>query len=102
VERSLSDVQQRLLLTTLAGLAMFAIAALAAYLLAERVNFVLSRPIAELARRVQRFGDAPDAESPPIRTAPDELGDLVRAFGDMMTRVRASSEELRSANEALR
>jgi PAS domain S-box-containing protein len=102
VERSLSDVQQRLLLTTAAGLAMFAIAALAAYLLAERVNAAISRPIGELAHRVHRFGDAPSAELPPIRTAPDELGELVTAFGDMMTRVRASSEELRSANEALR
>jgi PAS domain S-box-containing protein len=102
VERSLSDLQQRLWLTSVAGVAMFAVAALAAYLLARRVNTVISRPIGELAQAVQRFGDTSDTALPAIRTAPDELGDLVRAFGEMTTRVRSSSEALRRSNEALR
>ena len=102
VERNLSDLQRRVLLTALAGSAMFAIAALAAFLLAQRLNAGISRPIGDLAHLVQRFGDTPDAELPAIRTAPDELGKLVRAFADMMTRVRTSSEALRSSNEALR
>lgn len=102
VERSLTNLQRRLLLTTLLGLAMFAIAALIAYLLAQRVNAAISRPIADLAGFVQRFGDRPDAELPDIRTAPDELGELVKAFGEMTTRVRTSNEALRGSNEALR
>jgi PAS domain S-box-containing protein len=102
VERSLSDLRRRLLLTAIAGVAMFAIAALAAYLLAQRINAAISRPIGDLAHLVQRFGDSPDAELPAIRTAPDELGKLVGSFGEMMTRVRSSSEALRSSNEALR
>ena len=102
VERSLANLQQRLLLTTLVGLAMFAIAALAAYLLAQRVNAAISRPIRDLAHHVRRFGDTPDAVLPAIRTAPDELGELVRAFGEMTTRIQTSSEALRSSNDALR
>lgn len=102
VERNLSDLQQRLALTGLAAVAIFPIAALAAFFLAQRLNAGISQPIRDLAHLVQRFGDTPDAELPAIRTAPDELGKLVAAFADMMTRVRTSSEALRSSNEALR
>ena len=102
VERSLSDLQQRLLLTVLAGFAMLAIAAPAAYLLAQRVNAGISRPISDLASFVRTFGNQHDAELPAIRTAPDELGHLVTAFGDMVRRVRTAGDELRSSNEALR
>jgi PAS domain S-box-containing protein len=102
VERNLSDLRGRLLLTALAGLAMFGLAALAAYLLAQRINTAISRPIGDLAHFVRRFGDAHDAELPPIRTAPDELGQLVTAFGEMVTRVRGAGDELRHSNEELR
>ena len=102
VERNLSDLQRRLILTGLAGLVMFALAALAAYLLAQRVNAAISRPIGDLANFVRRFGDTPDATLPTINTAPDELGQLVTAFGDMVTRVQTASDELRQSNEALR
>ncbi|MGC4081548.1 MAG: ATP-binding protein [Vicinamibacterales bacterium] len=102
VERRLADLQQRLLLMASAGLAMFAIAALAAFLLAHRINAAIARPIRELVDRVQRFGDTRDVSLPTIRTAPDELGELVKAFGEMTTRVRNSSDELRRSNEALR
>lgn len=102
VERNLSDLRQRLLLTGLAGMAMFAFAALAAYLLAQRIHTAISRPIADLASSVRRFGDRPHTDLPAIRTAPDELGALVAAFGDMVTRVRSAGDELRRSNEALR
>jgi PAS domain S-box-containing protein len=102
VERNLADLQQRLLLTGLASLLMFGLAALAAYLLAQRVNAAISRPIADLANCVRRFGDTPDAELPTIHTAPDELGQLVTAFSEMVTRIQTASDELRHSNEALR
>jgi PAS domain S-box-containing protein len=102
VERNLSDLRQRLLLTVLAGLGMFAIAALAAYLLAQRVNAAISRPIGDLADFVRGFGDTEAAEMPSIRTAPDELGQLVTAFREMVMRVRTAGDQLRSSNEALR
>ena len=102
VERNLSDLRRRLLLTALAGLAMFGLAALAAYLLAQRINAAISRPIGDLAHFVRRFGDAHDDDLPPIRTAPDELGQLVTAFGEMVTRVRHAGDQLRHSNEELR
>ncbi len=101
VERSLSDLQRRLLITGLAGIVMFAVAALAAYLLAQRVNATISRPIADLADVVRRFGDTATTQLPDIRAAPDELGQLVTAFSEMVTRVRTASDDLRRTNEAL-
>jgi PAS domain S-box-containing protein len=101
VERNLSDLRRRLLLTGLAGSVMFGLAALAAYLLAQRVNTAISRPIGDLARFVRQFGDPHQAELPAIQTAPDELGELVTAFGEMVARVQNAGDALRSSNEAL-
>jgi PAS domain S-box-containing protein len=101
VERNLSDLQGRLVLTALAGLLTFGFAASAAYLLAQRVNTVISRPISTLAQFARDFGRTPQASPPAIRTSPDELGDLVAAFGDMVGRVRNANDELRRSNEEL-
>jgi PAS domain S-box-containing protein len=102
VERNLANLQQRLLLTGLASVLMFGLAAVAAYVLAQRVNVAISRPIGDLANFARRFGDTPDVDLPPIHTAPDELGQLVTAFGEMVTRVQTANDELRRSNDALR
>ena len=102
VERDLSDLRRRLLATGLAGLLMFALAASAAYVLAQRVNAAISRPISALAEYARAFGRAQSAAPPHIATAPDELGDLVASFGDMVTSVTRASADLRLSNEALR
>jgi signal transduction histidine kinase/ActR/RegA family two-component response regulator len=101
IERNTSDLRGRVLVTLLAGLIMFAIAASAAYLLAQRVNAGISRPIADLARFARSFGTSADPVSLTIKTAPDEMGELVGSFNDMVTRVRTASDELRQSNEAL-
>ena len=101
VERNLSDLRGRLVVTALAGLLMFAFAAWAAYLLAQRVNTVISHPISALAQFARTFGTSPDATLPAVRTSPDEVGALVAAFGDMVTRVRAANGELRQSNAEL-
>jgi PAS domain S-box-containing protein len=101
VERNLSDLQGRLLLTAFAGLLMFAFAASAAYVLAQRVNTVISRPISKLAQFARDFGKSTDATPLDVRTSPDELGELVAAFSDMVTRVRDANEDLRRSNDEL-
>jgi signal transduction histidine kinase/CheY-like chemotaxis protein len=91
------------MVTAFAGLLMFAFAASAAYLLAQRVNAGISRPITALAGYARAFGDDPQTtEPPPVRTSPDELGDLVTAFRDMVQRVQTANDDLRRSNEALR
>lgn len=101
VERDLSDLQGRLWVTSLAGLLMFGFAAFAAYILAQRVNTVISRPIATLAEYAKNFGRSPDASAPPIHSTPDELGELVTSFGDMVARVRSANDDLRRSNDEL-
>ena len=109
VERDLSDLRGRLLVTGIAGIMMFVFAASAAYLLARRVHGSISDPISALAKFAREYGDDPRKEPPALATAPDEVGDLVRSFNEMLTRVRranddvtAANRELKRSNEALR
>jgi PAS domain S-box-containing protein len=102
IERNLSDLTERLAFTSLAALGMFAIASLAAYVLANRLNIGISGPIAELAAFARQFGKSSNSvPTPPIQAGPDEVGDLVRAFMDMVGRIRNSATELRESNDAL-
>jgi PAS domain S-box-containing protein len=102
VERSLADLRGRLLLTVLAGAAMFLVAALAAYLLAERVHRASSAPVSDLARFARAFGDDPGQEVPAIATDPDEIGELVTAFAAMAARIRGTNDALRRQTTQLR
>ena len=102
VERRLSDLGRRLLLMAAIGLLMLLVAGAAAYLLAERVHAAISRPISQLAVTARAFGRDHDIEIPAIKAAPDEVGELVASFGDMVSHVRAASDESRISNEALR
>ena len=88
VERDLSDLRGRLLVTAIAGILMFVFAASMAYMLAQRVHATISGPISALAQFARAYGDDPRAEPPPLTTAPDEVGDLVRSFNEMLARVR--------------
>ena len=96
VERSLSDLGGRLLTTAAGGALMFVVAAWAAYLLAQRVNARISRPITSLAAYARGFGADSDAAPPRIDAGPDELGDLVAAFDGMVGRVRETEQRLRT------
>ena len=102
VERRLSDLRRRLLLTSFAGMGVLFGAAFTAYLLATRIHGAVSRPLGELAQAARRFGRDPTMDLPEIRTSPDEIGDMVSSFREMAARVRAANEELRQSNEALR
>ena len=102
VERDLSDLRGRLLVTGIAGILMFIFAATAAYLLAQRVHAVVSGPISALAQFARSYGDNPQAEPPTLTTAPDEVGDLVKSFNEMLTRVRTTSADVTAANRELK
>jgi signal transduction histidine kinase/CheY-like chemotaxis protein len=88
--------------TAIAGLLMFVFAASMAYMLAQRVHATTSGPIAALARFARGYGDDPRAEPPTLTTAPDEVGDLVRSFNEMLTRVRRANDDVTAANRELK
>ncbi|HZM96855.1 MAG TPA: ATP-binding protein [Vicinamibacterales bacterium] len=109
VERDLSDLRGRLLVTVIAGTLVLIFAASMAYMLAQRVHATTSGPISALAQFARGYGDDPTANPPALTTAPDEVGDLVRSFNEMLARVRranddatAANRELKRSNEALR
>jgi signal transduction histidine kinase/CheY-like chemotaxis protein len=102
VERDLSDLRRRLLVTGAAGILMFIFAATAAYLLAQRVHAGVSGPISTLAQFARGYGDNPHAEPPALTAGPDEVGDLVRSFNEMLMRVRTTSADVTAANRELK
>ncbi|HEX7087776.1 MAG TPA: ATP-binding protein, partial [Vicinamibacterales bacterium] len=94
VEHDAGDVWMRVGVALLAGLDLLVVAGLAALLLANRLHRAISGPIAQLAasaRAIQpgRAQDVPTPEPP----AEDEIGELVRAFGEMLRRVRDATAE---------
>jgi len=101
VERDLTDLRGRLLVTAIAGILMFVFAASMAYMLAQRVHATTSGPISALARFARGYGDDPRAEPPALTTAPDEVGDLVKSFHEMLTRVRRATDDVTTANREL-
>jgi signal transduction histidine kinase len=103
VERDLSDLSRRLWMTVLGGIGVFFAAGLGAFFVARRTHRAVVSPIVTLAAFARRFGADDQAETrpPPLRTAPDEVGDLVASFGEMVERVHAANEATRRANEEL-
>ncbi len=94
VERDAGNVWMRVGVALAAGLGLLVLAGLAALLLANRLHRAISGPIAQLAasaRAIQpgRAHDVPTPEPP----AEDEIGELVRAFGEMLRRVRDATAE---------
>jgi signal transduction histidine kinase len=93
VRRTLADMRDRIIATVAGGLAMMLLAGVLAFGLASRLQRIISRPIVQLADAARRIGGDATAALPHIEAAPDETGQLVRAFGDMMQRISAASAE---------
>lgn len=92
VERLLADLPRRVLLTAAAALFVLAAAAVLAFTLAQRLQSVISRPIIGLAKAA-RAVSADQYRIPTIDAPPDETGELVKAFADMVQRLAANSAE---------
>jgi PAS domain S-box-containing protein len=103
VERDLADLRTRIAVAGLAGLGMLVVAGTAALLLANRLNRTVSEPIARLAvaaRAIRPDDDHLDA--PAIVAGEDEIGDLVRAFSEMLRRVQAANVDRRESERRFR
>jgi signal transduction histidine kinase len=102
VDRDLSDLASRVMLSAAIGLGMLLVAAAVALALAHRLHPLISAPITQLAAAARRIGTDEDHALPDIKVLPDETGELVSAFRAMAERVRAASDRLVESNEALR
>jgi hypothetical protein len=81
---------------------MLLLAGTVALVLAHRLHRSVSTPITQLAAAARAI--QPDAERltlPDVRAAEDEIGDLVRAFMEMLRRVHEANARLVESNDRL-
>ena len=95
VARELSDLRGGVTATAGAGLMMLLVAALG---LAQRLQRLVSRPIGRTCACSPRIGREQPFEMPAIDAPPDETGELVHAFDDMMRRVGEANRRLVETN----
>ena len=103
VEGDLTELRTRVMVATVTGLVMLLVAGGVALAMAYRLHRAVSRPIASLAAAARTIGaDAQAPVLPALEAGEGEVGDLVRAFTEMLRRVREANARLVSSNERLR
>jgi len=89
-------IRRQVLLALLALLAAFAIA----YLLAARLQHLISDPVMALAGRMREVSKSKDYSLRVPRTANDEIGTLMDGFNTMLEQIQHQDAELHVAKEA--
>jgi signal transduction histidine kinase len=92
VERRLNEIWASIFAMAMTGLVMLSIAAAVTVWIAHRLHRSVSTPIMQLSAAVRSI----DPESlppslPPIQAGADEVGDLVRAFSELLRRLAEAS-----------
>jgi signal transduction histidine kinase/ActR/RegA family two-component response regulator len=75
--------------------AVFMILMLIAYLLAARLQRIISRPIGDLAKTIETISADNDFSSRAAAGTGDEIGDLIQGFNGMLTQLEERDEQLR-------
>ena len=102
VDRDWAALLQRLITAGSASLGILVIAGGVMLVVSSRLHRNISRPISELATAASRMGQDNEFKMPAIKSADDEVGQLVTAFRAMADRVRSINEDLSRSNTALR
>ncbi len=103
VERDLQELGTRMAIAGITGLGMVVLVGSVTLALANRLHRTVTRPITQLAsvaRSIQP--DAREVALPDITASDDEVGDLVRAFTDMLRRLHDGNARLVESNQMLR
>ena len=102
VELTWAALRTRLVTAGVTSFVVLLVAAGLMFVLSSRLHGRISGPIMQLAAAARRMGQAEDFQLPPIAADEDEVGDLVKAFGAMVGRVRTANQSLTASNDALR
>jgi len=94
VERDLSDLAHRLGMAAVVALIVLLGGGVLAFLLAQRLTRSISTPVTRLATAARHVGGDAGFPSLDIPASEDEIGDLVRAFQAMLTRIRNANDGL--------
>ncbi len=95
----LADLRQRIMARIGVLLALMAAAATCAFLLATRLQRLISEPILELAGTARRVTNEQDYAVRAVRVTGDETGRLVDAFNAMLARVEEREASLTVARK---
>ena len=94
MESDLKDTQTRLKRSMLMVLAILLGASLLGFLVASRLQRVITRPIAHLAETAQDIARRKTYSSRAAKLANDDVGDLIDAFNTMLSEIERRDQEL--------
>ena len=95
------EIRQRLKLYAWIVMGVLLISLLAAYIIASRLQRVISDPILELAKVANLVSENKDYSVRAAVDSADELGVLVRGFNDMLMQIEARTQDLKEHQENL-
>jgi signal transduction histidine kinase/CheY-like chemotaxis protein len=96
LEADLGEISEHFQLFAALGAAFTALAFFAAYLISQRLQQVISRPILEFANTAQRVSEQRDYSVRAARADGQEFGLLTDAFNHMLTRIESDQTRLQS------
>jgi signal transduction histidine kinase/DNA-binding response OmpR family regulator len=94
VESDLQDTQTRLQRSTVMVLVILLVASIIGFLVASRMQRVITRPIAHLAETAQSIARRKTYSSRALKMANDDVGDLIDAFNTMLSEIERRDREL--------
>ena len=100
-QSDVAEMRQRLKLYAWIVMGVLLISLLAAYIIASRLQGVISGPILELTKVAKLVSENKDYSVRAAASSEDELGVLVRGFNDMLLQIEVRTEELREHKDNL-
>ncbi len=99
--RDLSSLRKDVLEFQLLGFLILVLSVLSAYLLARRLQPVISAPILGLAAVMNKVSTTKDYSLRAEKDTQDEIGDLIDGFNEMLNQIQLQDEELKKHRKNL-
>ncbi|MDB6168215.1 MAG: sensor signal transduction histidine kinase [Verrucomicrobia bacterium] len=97
----LDELDLRWRLYAMIAVGVLLVGILVAWLLASRLQQVISQPVSELAAIAGRVAGGKDYSARAVKQSNDEFGQLIEGFNHMLDRVQARDAELQAAHDQL-
>ena len=101
LESDVSEMTARLKQYVVTGTVTMLASFLLAFLLASKLQKVISKPIVDLAQTAERVSTEKDYALRAVAHGGDEIGRLVEGFNEMLSRIQHRDEELRQHRDHL-
>ncbi len=101
VQSDLAELKSRLRRYALIALLLLMLSMLAAFLLSNKLQGVISTPILRLAQTTQAVSEKKNYALRATGSSKDEVGQLIASFNQMLTQIQEQDQALRRANDEL-